>query len=156
MGLSAAWHTANKLGDGSRILVVERDLQYKQASCVLSAGGIRQQFSDAPNIAMSLYGIDFIRNTERWAASQDEVPDLQFCEGGYLFLGTENSVTTMVENNSVQHGCGCDWINLMDRRALEQKFPWMNLHDIALGSFGSKNEGSLTSKFPSQGRNSRF
>src|ERR1700739_3411121 len=38
------------------VTVVERDFSYKQASSALSASSIRQQFSTAINIEMSLYG----------------------------------------------------------------------------------------------------
>lgn len=37
-------------------------LQYSQASTVLSAGGIRQQFSLPENIHLSLASADFMRN----------------------------------------------------------------------------------------------
>ena len=41
--------------------VVERDTSYAHASAMLSAGGIRQQFSLPVNIQLSLYGVDFLR-----------------------------------------------------------------------------------------------
>lgn len=37
-------------------------VQYSQASTVLSAGGIRQQFSLLENIHLSLESADFMRN----------------------------------------------------------------------------------------------
>ena len=43
------------------VTVVERDFSYTQASSALSASSIRQQFSTAINIEMSLYGIEFFR-----------------------------------------------------------------------------------------------
>ena len=42
--------------------VVERDTSYAHASAMLSAGGIRQQFSLPVNIQLSLYGVDFLRS----------------------------------------------------------------------------------------------
>lgn len=39
-----------------------RRRQYSQASSVLSAGGIRQQFSLPENICLSLASADFLRN----------------------------------------------------------------------------------------------
>ena len=38
VGLSAAYHIAEKLGTGSGVCMVEKDPQYRKASAVLSAG----------------------------------------------------------------------------------------------------------------------
>jgi glycine/D-amino acid oxidase-like deaminating enzyme len=140
VGLSAAFHIAEK-SPGASVCVVEKDSTYTKASAVLSAGGIRQQFSGAENIAMSLYGIDFIRNTERLKVDGEDLPDMQFMEGGYLFLGPERSVGVMQENNAVQHEMGCDWIHLLPPDELKATFPWLMTDDLALGSYGTKNEG---------------
>jgi hypothetical protein len=47
VGLSTAYHLASRYrhGDGSGIVVVERDPTYTRSSATLSAGGIRQQVS---------------------------------------------------------------------------------------------------------------
>ena len=47
---------------GLPVVVVERDSTYAQASSALSASSIRQQFSTAINIALSQFGIGFLRN----------------------------------------------------------------------------------------------
>ncbi|XP_054079253.1 uncharacterized protein LOC128918724 [Rissa tridactyla] len=51
---------------GMRVLVVERDPTYSQASTVLSVGGIRQQFSLLENIQMSRYSASFLRDINVW------------------------------------------------------------------------------------------
>jgi FAD-dependent oxidoreductase domain-containing protein 1 len=53
MGASSAYHIA--LADPSlKVCVVERDTSLQHASAVLSAGGIRQQFSLAANVQLSM------------------------------------------------------------------------------------------------------
>lgn len=53
MGASSAYHIA--LADPSlTVCVVERDTSFKHASAMLSCGGIRQQFSLAANIQLSM------------------------------------------------------------------------------------------------------
>ena len=73
MGLSTALHLSSlrapSSGASPGILVVESDPTYKLNSACLSAGGIRQQFSLPGNVAMSLYGKDFVR------AHREEVSD---------------------------------------------------------------------------------
>ena len=48
---------------GRRIVMVERDATYGQASTSLSAGGLRQQFSTPENIAMSQATLGIIRRS---------------------------------------------------------------------------------------------
>ena len=61
MGASCAyWLT--KMNPGLQVLVVERDPSFAYASTALSVASIRQQFSTAVNVAISRFGIDFIRN----------------------------------------------------------------------------------------------
>ena len=60
VGSSVAYHLA--MAGVKDIAVVERDPCYKMASAVLSAGGIRQQFSLPENVELSMYGIGIIKN----------------------------------------------------------------------------------------------
>lgn len=138
MGSSIALHLAQAGHKG--VIVVERDNAYKQASCMLSAGGIRQQFSVKENILISLYGIDFIKNAYvNLAVNGDETPDLQFRENGYLFLATNDKI--LKENSEIQRASGVDWINLFSTEELATKFPWLNTDGLSIGSFSSQNEG---------------
>jgi hypothetical protein len=54
-----------------RIGVIERDKTYQSCSAMLSAGGIRQQFSVPENVKMSMYGAEFIKNMESLGNSVD-------------------------------------------------------------------------------------
>ena len=47
-----------------KIAVIERDKTYQSCSAMLSAGGIRQQFSVPENIEMSKYGAEFLKNMD--------------------------------------------------------------------------------------------
>uniref|UniRef100_A0A1A8EK57 FAD-dependent oxidoreductase domain-containing protein 1 n=1 Tax=Nothobranchius korthausae TaxID=1143690 RepID=A0A1A8EK57_9TELE len=64
MGWSIAYWLKKKENSsaGMRVIVVERDPTYSQTSTVLSAGGIRQQFSLPENVHLSLHSADFLRN----------------------------------------------------------------------------------------------
>jgi FAD-dependent oxidoreductase domain-containing protein 1 len=146
VGLSSAYHLAQKLGDGAGICVLERDAQYRRASAVLSAGGIRQQFSGVENIAMSQYGIRFLTDELqqlRCAADTDAEPvDLQFFEGGYLFLaGSDSGLRVLHENHATQLAAGHPGVELLEPADVAARFPWMSVDGVLAGSHGTKDEG---------------
>lgn len=144
IGSSAAYHlsAARQATDGD-IVVLEQDPSYRSSSAMLSAGGIRQQFSLDENIRMSLYGLDFLRNADTLLATPgDSYVDVQLQEHGYLFLtSTETGVSQMKENNQTQRQAGCDTTKLMNPDQLKENFPWLNVSDILLGSYGTSGEG---------------
>ncbi|XP_075958444.1 FAD-dependent oxidoreductase domain-containing protein 1 isoform X1 [Anarhichas minor] len=126
---------------GVKVLVVEKDLTYSQASTVLSAGGIRQQFSLPENIHLSLASADFMRNINEHLGVLNEDPvDLQFNQSGYLFLASEEVAHIMEENYSTQRNAGAK-VSLLSPTQLKEKFPWMNTDGVVLASHGLENEG---------------
>ena len=146
VGSSSAYHLArHRGGDGSGIVVVEKDPTYQSRNCsaVYSAGGIRQQFSLSENIKMSLYGRDFLRDSDSLLATEDgEHCDVQFKEHGYLFLAaTDSGRDQMIKNHNTQVEAGCKDIKLLEKDELQSKFPWLHSDDILLGSYGEKGEG---------------
>ena len=143
MGSSLAYHLAAARGTGEGIVVIERDSSYKVASAMLSAGGIRQQFSLRENVQMSMYGIDFLkRAAELLAVDDDAEPvDVQFQERGYLFLASAAGHETLCRNHATQVGAGAHWIELLDPDKLRARFPWLRLDGVVAGSLGTANEG---------------
>uniref|UniRef100_A0A669F7G1 FAD-dependent oxidoreductase domain-containing protein 1 n=1 Tax=Oreochromis niloticus TaxID=8128 RepID=A0A669F7G1_ORENI len=126
---------------GVRVLVVEKDPTYSQASTVLSAGGIRQQFSLPENIHLSLASADFMRNINDHLGVLNEDPiDLQFNHSGYLFLASEAVAHIMEENYSTQRYAGAK-VSLLSPTQLKEKFPWLNTEGVVLASYGLENEG---------------
>lgn len=138
VGLSTALHLA--MNGAKNIIVVEKDSSYRNCSAMLSAGGIRQQFSVPENIKMSLYGIDFIKNIDRLKVNE-ETPDVQFHEIGYLFLANEKNRSTLEKNHQTQLDNGVTWMKLLEECSLQSQFPWLNTVEIVLGSTSTKNEG---------------
>jgi len=141
MGASVAYHTA--LYDPSlRVCVVERDTSYAHASAMLSAGGIRQQFSLPVNIQLSLYGVDFLRRLAvDLRVPKAPPPDAQFKEQGYLFLASAQGEATLRRNQATQAAQGVSWTRLLSPEALERRFPWLNVEGVALGCVGERCEG---------------
>ncbi|XP_076017515.1 FAD-dependent oxidoreductase domain-containing protein 1 [Genypterus blacodes] len=124
-----------------RVVVVEKDPTYSKASTVLSAGGIRQQFSLPENIHLSLASADFMRNINEHLGVLNEDPvDLQFNHSGYLFLATEKVAHIMEENYKIQRRAGAK-VTLLSPTQLKEKFPWINTDGVVLASYGLENEG---------------
>ena len=124
-----------------RVVVIERDPTYAQASSALSASSIRQQFSTPENIRMSLFGIAFLRDIGRHLSLEggDRV-DVGLREGGYLYLTTAAYASVLRENHATQVAAGAD-IVLLTPDEIVARFPWMTVHDVALGSLGLTGEG---------------
>ncbi len=139
MGCSVAYHLKT-LEPALSVLVVERDPSYATASSALSASSIRQQFSTPVNIALSQYGVAFLRDATQRLAVDDERPEVGFVERGYLYLATSAGAPALRELNAIQRGCGAD-IALFDSPALASRYPWLATADLALGSLGLSGEG---------------
>lgn len=143
VGWSIAYWLKQKemIRGGVRVLVVEKDPTYSQASTVLSAGGIRQQFSLPENIHLSLASADFMRNINEHLGVLNEDPvDLQFNQSGYLFLASEEVAHIMEENYRTQRYAGAK-VSLLSPTQLKEKFPWINTDGVVLASYGLENEG---------------
>ena len=139
-GSSAAAHLAAAMPSGSRILVVEKDLTYARSATALSASSIRQQFSQPLNIAVSLYGIAFLRDVAGHLNLPGEAIDVSLREVGYLYLGTERNAPLLRETNVLQRSMGAD-IALLEREALSTRFPWLATDDLVCGAYGVSGEG---------------
>ena len=61
IGSAIACFTLQETSFRGRVTVIERDPSYANASSALSASSIRQQFGTAINVAISGYGIAFLR-----------------------------------------------------------------------------------------------
>ncbi|XP_046746070.1 FAD-dependent oxidoreductase domain-containing protein 1 [Diprion similis] len=141
MGSSIAYWLKKRARHGLRVVVVEKDPTYQKCSSVLSAGGLRQQFSLEENIEMSLYGAEFIRNMGEYLSIEGEPQvDPQFHPYGYLFLASEAGADTLKRNSELQNSLGARNL-LLTPEKLTQNFPWINTDGIELGCFGLQNEG---------------
>jgi FAD-dependent oxidoreductase domain-containing protein 1 len=140
MGSSTAFHLAH-LSDGRlKILVAEPDPTYQRSASALSAGSIRQQFSQPVNIDISLHGINFLRNIGEHLAVDGGVVDVGLKEGGYLYVATAEGAGLLQEINGLQNSRGAD-IVFYDRAALSRAFPWLASDDLTAGSWGRTGEG---------------
>ena len=140
MGASAAyWLT--RLQPGLSVLVVERDPSFARAATALSVASIRQQFSTGVNVAISAFGIGFIRNFQASLGHDVGVPSLGFIENGYLFLGhSPEAPQIMADHADLQHRHGAA-TEVWTPAQVQRRYPWLQVEDLTAASFGPRDEG---------------
>lgn len=140
MGASVAyWLT--RLQPGLAVLVVERDPSFAQAATALSVASIRQQFSTAVNVAISRFGIGFLRDFEGSLGHRVGVPSLGLKENGYLFLGqSPEAPGLMAKLAAMQRGLGAA-TEVWTPDQTKARFPWLEVGDLTAASFGPRDEG---------------
>ena len=140
VGSSTAYHLTRHPAFTGSVTVIERDPSYTRASTALSASSIRVQFSTPLNIALSQFGLEFIKAAETDLAVDGQGPKLGLREPGYLYAVPDSGLDILAENHAVQTQSGGDVV-LLTPEALKQRFPWLNTHGIATGSLGLSGEG---------------
>lgn len=140
IGSSVAYHLAADPGFSGKVVVIEKDPTYRYSASALSAASIRQQFSSAVNIRISLHGIAFLRGIGEHLAVDGEVPAIDLHEGGYLYLAGAAGAPILEANQRLQQEEGAD-VALYAADMLRSKFPWLNTEDLACGTYGVSGEG---------------
>lgn len=140
IGSAVAFFLADDPDFRGRIAVVEKDPSYAAASSSLSTSSIRQQFGTRANIEASKASMSFLRDVKRRLSVEGYPAEIGLREQGYLFLGGEADVPAFMTKNAAQRSCGFH-ADIMDRGQLGQRFPWLNLEDVTIGSFGPTGEG---------------
>lgn len=132
VGSCTAYHLLDQNPE-LKVAVVEPDPAYEYASALRSSGGCRVQFTRPENILMSLYSIDFIKNIkERLDLKKHEV-NVDWVEGGYLFLVPPEAVDILTRNVEKQRALGCT-VELLSPAQLKEKYPSMYVDDLGAGA----------------------
>lgn len=121
MGSSVAYFL-KQLAPACSVAVVEPDELYDLASTLRASGGARRLFSCPENIGMSNFSIDFI----------SRLPEVGWKKGGYLFIVPPEGVDALQANYETQRRHGVN-VELLDRPALQARFPSMHTDDLAAG-----------------------
>lgn len=141
IGSSVATFLAMRPDWAGRIVVVERDPTYRTASTTLSAASIRLQFSTPLNIEISRFGVQLIKELDRWLGIDGAPPqEIDFIEGGYLFLATSSGQSILQANHAIHREHGLQ-VALLDPDQLRDRFPWLEVDGLAAGSLGLADEG---------------
>jgi len=142
MGSSVAYWLSENPDHDESILVIEMDPTFERSSTTLSGASIRHQFSQPVNIHLSMFGTKFIEDFHEHVQVNGESPGLGFRDTGYLFLATEAGMDLLREKHEIQRSCGAE-VALLSPGELVERFPFMNVDDLAGGSLGLRGEGTL-------------
>jgi len=140
MGCATAYFLAADPGFDGSIILLEPDAAYASGATPRSVGSIRQQFSTPVNVAISQFGMRFIRNIGQYLSVDGQAPDIGFHEGGYLFLTDEAGADARRLEYATAVGCGADlaWLGPAE---LGERFPWLNTLGLEGGTLGLSGEG---------------
>lgn len=116
-------------------------LQFTHASTTLSLGCIRQQFSHPINIALAQAGARYFRKAKDNLSFIGVEPlDLQYHPQGFLILVEEERAERFLEYHKQQTELGA-FVEILSPQMLEQRYPWLDLDGVVLGSIGLQDEG---------------
>ena len=122
-----------------RVLIVERNSTYAQASTTLSDGNTRTQFNLQANIEMSLYGLEVLATFAEEFATADHVPDIGFRQQGNLYLVNEAGRAAAQQGVALQQSLGCDVVWL-EPEQIRQHYPLLQVpNDVVGATFGAKD-----------------
>ena len=130
MGCAAAYFL--KSAGVERVCVIEPDPTYARAATPVATGGCRRLFGLPENIRMSQYSIGFFKDFTRHVGVDGHAPDVQWKERGYLFVAGAGHERPLEENFRVEQALGVK-VEMLDRAALESRYPWIRCDDLALG-----------------------
>lgn len=141
IGASVALFLKRDGGAAVNVQVVEPDPGLTWASSARSAASIRQQFSNAVNVAMSRFGLELLGDPQAWLAVDGQVPELGLVRSGYLFLAsTESGARVLAANHAVQQAAGAQVQRLTPAEAAA-RWPWLATDDLRAASLGLAGEG---------------
>ena len=129
-------------GAAVAVQVVEPDPTLARSSSALSAGSVRQQFSNAVNVQMSRFGHQVISDADAWLGVDGAPVHVGWVPGAYLFCASAAAAPVLQHNHAVQRAAGAD-VALLGPADLARRFPWLNADDLALASLGLAGEGWL-------------
>ena len=126
VGCSLAYHLA---AGGMRPLLLER-AELGAGSTVRCAGGVRQQFSTAANVRVSMLSRRLLERFEEEIGTTPAYRPI-----GYLFLAsTEEQAAQLRRNVALQQATGLDDVELVDVDRIAELVPDVRVDDLRLGS----------------------
>lgn len=140
MGSSIAWFLTENADFDGRILIIEREMSYRECATALTNSCIRHQFSLPLNVRISQFTAEFIKTLcDRMRDVRAQ--NLAVQSYGHLYLGdTEAFASVLRTNQNIQWDAGAE-TELLTEDEIAARYPFYSLEGILLGSINRKDEG---------------
>jgi glycine/D-amino acid oxidase-like deaminating enzyme len=140
MGASLAYWLTEMGHPPGEIAVVERDPSYARAATSLTNSCIRQQFGNPLNVAISRFGVEYLRDFPA-RTGDPRVPPVAMHAFGYLYLaGDAAQAERLRAAHAVQVAAGAGTL-LLTPDEIAARWPFYDLDGVVLGSWGARDEG---------------
>ncbi len=143
MGSAVAYFLSENPDFDGTVLVVEPDWTYDRAQTTRAQNSIREQFTNSLNIELSRFGIDFIENFHNNVQVDGESPELNFRGTGYLFLADDEEHYEQLRAESIDQLALDADVTMLRPDQLAERFPYMDVSQVAGGRLGGMREGSF-------------
>ena len=141
LGSSTAWFLSDNSDFTGTVLVIEQDPSYARSQTALTNSCIRQQFSAAINVRISQFGVDFVKNFQRYMGDDPRVPKPTLHAFGYMYMAnTPAQAATLRAMQEVQAACGAGTRH-MTREEIAAAYPFYQLDDILAANHNLVDEG---------------
>ncbi len=134
MGLFTAWECAAR-GE-TDIVILERRSLLGAGATQKSAGGVRAQFTTAPNVRLSRYSQDFYRR--RFASEIN--PHFKYVQNGYLFFARNEEKLKALDNAlELQRKQGVEAVRRLNPDEILELVPGLNVKEILGGNYSPED-----------------
>jgi glycine/D-amino acid oxidase-like deaminating enzyme len=141
MGSSVAWWLSQNADFKGRVLVIERDPSFAHCATAHTNSCIRQQFSEALNVKISQFTLQFIKDLRTNMGGDERIENIEVQGFGYLYLAdSEARAEELKAAQAMQAALGAS-TRILTRDELARAYPFYDLEDIILGSHGAVDEG---------------
>lgn len=122
------------------VTVIEPDPTYERAATPKASGGVRRLFALPENIQMAQFSIAWFQNFREHVAVNGEAPDLNWKQGGYLFIVPPDAgrVAQLEGQTRLQQELGVT-VEMFDPPALKRRFPSIEVGDLGAAALSPED-----------------
>ena len=120
------------------VVVVEPDPTYANAASPKASGGVRRLFGLPENIQMSQFSIDWFQSFHAHVAVNGEAPDLNWKQGGYMFIVPPDRIATLERQQRLQQSLGVV-VEMLDPAEVRRRFPSVDTSDLGAASLSPED-----------------